>query len=207
MFAFIKILFQGMWSGAFWADRWDTFLALIRKPDDFYGGVGKKDWDENAYLMGLSFSLVMVLATSLLFSGLLSLLRGYFGLVAFGWSLVSGLIGWFIGVFLTYYVVAWVFGFAAKLIKKKDDMEKIRAIFFTLGPATLCNIVPILGGVAALVLSVLLLVVAYENSLKMERGEAVASSLLGMVFSSVVVWVPFFLLGLLSSAILRLCYQ
>lgn len=207
MFEHIKTLFQGMWSKAFWEDRWETFLALIREPSAFYGGVGKKDWDENAYLMGLSFSLVVVLATALLFSGLLSLLRGYFGVIAFGWSLVSGLIGWVIGAFLMYYVVAWVFGFAAKLIKKKDDTDKIRPILFTLGPATLCAIVPILGGIAALVLFVLLLVIAYENSLKMERGEAVASSILGMVFSSVVVWVPFFLLGLLSTAILGLFYR
>lgn len=185
MFGYIKLLFQGMFSKDFWSGRWETFLSLIRKPGDFYAKAGQKDWDRDAYLLGISFSFLEVVLFSLLFSGFVGLFSGLGGLMILLWSLIYGLVGWFIGIFVTYYGVAWLFGWALKLVTKKDQTEKIRPILFTLSPSYLLCVVPGLGSLLTLAAAIVLLVIAYEKALKVERGPAIGSSLLGMVFTGV----------------------
>lgn len=199
MFEFIQVVLKEAWGKAFWAARWETFLGLLRDPSGFYAGVGKKEWDREAYLMGLSFSAVSILLSVLA----TTLFLGYFTpymFIGFFIGLLWGTIEWFAGAFLLYYLVAWLFGFAAKLITKRDDTGKIRPILFTLAPTTLAVVIPVLGGILALAGAVILLVIAYEKVLKTSRGESVGASLLGYVFSGLAVWLPMiFLSGIFFS--------
>jgi len=183
MFGYIATVFQEIWKGPFWAGRWATFLSLLRKPTEFFKGVGKKEWDQEAYLFGITASLA-TLALSLLMSlGLLISLPGWWGLKAWLISLLSMGLGWFIGLFLTYYVVAWFFGLAAKLVLKKELTDKIRPILFAALVCGLPSVIPFLGGLLALAAFILVLVIAYENGLKVERGSAIGCVLLGMLFT------------------------
>lgn len=182
MFRYFGLVFKGIFSGKFWAQRWNTFLELL-KPGEFYSQVGKKEWDTNAYLLGLTVGLFNVIIASFMLGGLISLFSSAAGLAGIAISLLVGILFWVVGNLVLYYIVAWIFAFAAKLITKKNDIEKIRPILFSLAPVGLAGIVPLAGGLISLILVIVLMVIAYEKALKVERGQAVGGSLMGMVFT------------------------
>jgi hypothetical protein len=192
MFEYFGLLFKGIVSKKYWTDRWNTFLELLN-PVEFYSNIGKKDWDTNAYLLGLTISLVNTVIASFMLGGFLSLFIGATGLAAIALSLVIGIAAWFVGALVFYYIIAWLFAIAAKAITKRNDIEKIRPILFSLSPVGLAGLIPFAGGLVSLILMIVLLVIAYEKALKLGRGQAVGGALLGALYSGLVLVVVAFM--------------
>ena len=190
MSQYLKILFADIWKGSFWIARWETFLNLVRDPGAFYAEVGKRDWDKNAYLFGLSLGLAQILIWVAVSSSFLGLWLGAAGFWVFVFGLGIGLAGWFFGAFFLYYIVSWIFAQALKWIAGKNEKDKIRPILFTLWPAGLLGIIPGIGGLLTLAAFLVLLVIAYEKALRVDRSPAVGASILGLVLSGVATWIP-----------------
>lgn len=186
MFEYLKQAFQEMWKGPFWAARWKTCLSLLQKPTEFFNGVGTEEWDQKAYLFGIAASLVCLVLSILKTGAVLIMMTGFRGFVAFLITLILIPVSWLIGMFLTYYFVAWLFGLAGKLVLKKDLTDKIRPILFSIMVCEIVGIVPFVGWLLALAGMVILMVIAYEKALQVERGAAVGSVILGMVFNGAV---------------------
>jgi hypothetical protein len=195
MSQYFKILFADIWKGSFWIARWETFLDLVRDPGAFYAEVGKKDWDKNAFLFGLSLGLAQIFIFVAVFSGLLGVLLGAAGFWSFVLGFGIGLAGWFFGALFLYYIVSWLFAKALQWIAGKNEKDKIRPILFTLWPAGLLGIIPGIGGLLTLAAFLVLLVIAYEKALRVERSPAVGASLLGLVLTGVAAWIPGLILG------------
>ena len=183
MFEYLKQAFEEMWKGPFWAARWKTCLSLLQKPTEFFNGLGTKEWDNEAYLFGIASSMVYLVLSILKTGAILIMMTGFRGFVAFLITLIVMLAAWIVGMFLTYYFVAWVFGLAGKLILKKDLTDKVRPILFAVMACEIAGIVPFVGWLLALAGMIILMVIAYEKALQVERGAAVGSVILGMVFT------------------------
>ncbi len=141
--------------------------------------------------------MINTVAASFMLGSFISLFSNAAGLAALVLSLVIGIGAWFFGALVLYYIIAWVFAFAARAVTKRNDIEKIRPILFSLAPAGLAGLLPIVGGLISLILMIVLLVIAYEKALKLSRGQAVGSSLLGGLCSSLIFVVLAFMISTL----------
>jgi hypothetical protein len=198
---YLKFFLKGIFSKNFWADRLEDSRRLVSHPGSYFEALGKKENTERAYLLGMSATFlawVALAVVSILTFGILSFGRALLFLPIF---LLAELVFWIIGLYLLYYPVSWSFAIVFKWISGRYEIEKVRPILFAIGVSSLTMVVPGIGSLISLGLFLVLLVIAYEKALRVERGPAVGSAVLGALFSMVVLGLPMGLLGMLVSAL------
>ena len=200
---YLKLFFQGIFSKGFWKDRIDDFRQMLIHPGDYFKSLDKKENETRAYLLGMASTFaawVGVTVVYILTFGLFTLGKA---LVFLPVLIVVGLVCWLIGLFLLYHLGTWSFAIAYKWLTQKDETKRIRPILFALCTSGLTAVVPGFGGFLSLVIFVVYLVIAYESVLKIARGSAIGSAVVGLVLLSVVMGFPFALIGW---AFMALCF-
>jgi hypothetical protein len=183
---YFGLFFLGLFKKSFWADRWQTFLSIVRNAPEYFKGAGKAQWNEDAYLLGMTATFLSAIPGGFLFWGLISLVTGLASTLILPLILLCGLVMWALGVVVVYYIAAWLYGLAIQWVMgAKPDMNKVRPIVFVCIVGTPLSLTPGLGGLLTFALTIVLLVVAYENALSSPRGQAIGMGLLGMVLNGV----------------------
>ena len=184
MSEYLKIFFRGIWTKTFWINRWATLWALMRNPREYYKGVGKKEWDDDAYLLGITASLMTLvlsipniaseasyltskgLATLIADTPLAPFLANTNAIVVFLVFLALELISWYIELYVTYYPATWLTALVTNLMLRRDVTAKVRPVLFSTMAASLAGVIPFVGDVLAIILAIVLMVIAYDNGLK-----------------------------------------
>ncbi len=195
MGGYLKLFFQGVFTAAFWKDRRENFRQMVLHPADYFKSLDKKENEAGAYLLGMSSTfLVWVLLTVfyVLTFGLFTLGKALVFLPA--WIAVE-FVCWLAGQYLLYYLGTWAFAAAYKWLTGKDEAKRIRPILFALCVSGLTSVIPGFGSLLSVAVFIIYLVIAYENVLRIERGQAVGSAVLGAVVLAVAMGLPFWLIG------------
>jgi hypothetical protein len=198
---YLKLFFAGFLTKSFWADRIETFREMVRHPADYFSNLNKKENIEDAYLLGMS-------STFFTFAGLALIYILTFGLFTLGAGLIYlpvllavEFVCWIAGQYLLYHLGAWAFALALKWLTGKYEIEKIRPILFSIGISGVVSVIPGFGSLLSFLVFIVLLVIAYENAFKVERGPAIGSAVLGTLMLGVAMGLPFWLIGFLFSAL------
>jgi hypothetical protein len=191
---YLKLFFKGFLTKAFWSDRFSTFRELLAHPGDYFSSLGKKENAEGAYLLGMASSFLTLVCLVVVYTLTFGLFTLGIGLLFLPVLIVLWFIGWLVGLYILYYLGTWAFATALKWLSGKYEPEKIRPALFAIGICVLPGIVPGIGSVISLIAFCVLLVIAYESILKIERGTAIGSALLGAALLGVVVSLPFWLI-------------
>lgn len=189
MWKYIQEILTGVWTKAFWVERLATLRAYMESPTRFFQQADKKEWQRQAILFGMIGGLLpTIVFLTAVFGSFYWILGGkVLWLILFGILLAAFL--WLLIQLGFFYLGPFVFGWILKFITKKEiPREKLRAILYAVEPAMGLNLIPGIGGVLALLGSIVLLVIAYENAFQVSRGQAVGSAILGWISASVAVF-------------------
>lgn len=191
----LGILFAGLFTATHWKRRWETILEMVRDPRNFFSGIGKAEVDEKAYQLGLTTGFVGTVLLSMMTAGMVALLSGFKGFLTGPLTFVAILVFWLVGVFLLYYVVAWIHSLAVKWVIGPYEPAKIRPVLFAVGVSALAFAVPGIGGLIGLAVIIVLTVIAYEAIFRATRGQAIGATLLGMFLTALPAFVLSFTLA------------
>lgn len=101
-------------------------------------------------------------------------------------TIITTILGWLVGSF--------VFGFVANMFGGKTDTGEMLRVFGFAQIFQLLNIVPCIGGLAALVLSVIGAIIGIREAAGFDTGKAVLTGVVGFVFLFIVsMFVGFFM--------------
>jgi len=187
MGTYIALVLKGIFTSAHWKACGQTLADLIQNPGSFYSGIGKKETDDRAYVLGITASLVVLVLTALMMGGTFGKMWGVNGLAALPVALVVSFVLFFVGVYVTYYIGAWILNLAVTWVIGASAVEKIRPILFSTSVAGLAGILPVVGGLVSIAVTCVLLVIAYETNFKCTRGKAIGAALLGVAIPIVLI--------------------
>jgi hypothetical protein len=198
---YFVLFWKGLFTKDFWAARWGTFLAVCQDAPKFFKDAGKEPWNENAYLLGMTMTFSVIIPTGILFWGMMSFLTGLAGIILLPIFIVCCFLAWVVGAAVLYYVASRLYALAIKWVTgNKPDLNKVRPIVFLCTIGLPLNLLPGVGSLLMVALTIFLLVIAYENALSSTRGQAIGMGLLGMVLNGAF----FFLLSLAFGALLTM---
>jgi hypothetical protein len=198
---YFALFWKGLFTKKFWVARWGTFLSICQDAPKFFKDAGKESWNENAYLMGLTMTFIVIIPSGILFWSVISLLTGLAGTVLLPIFLVGAFLVWVLGAAVLYYIVPRLYALAIRWVTgNKPDLNKVRPIVFLCTIGAPLSLVPGVGSLLMVALMIVLLVIGYENALSSTRGQAIGMGLLGMVLNGAF----FFLLSLAFGALMTM---